>query len=421
MASQTVPPPRNAGDSSDDDYLSDDQDPALITPRQDPAIKAFERIVTDAAEGRLKLSKFEQRSEFRKKYSQYFEARIDPERQTFFHYIANKLAHKGLALLLMNECRHQLEMVDQSGKTPLYTAILRNNVKVFNVILEGPKKSEGEKKSSDDMLKVRCEYGRNGIHAALLAPGIDERDVIALIERASEETLCMQDDDGLTPLHLAVEYNRCSESQLRIIRELISRGDKALDKFTKNPADLSVYEYHEYTRAKAQKRSRTALGAGRDWEATSNGAHGVRTDSGQAVERAARTHSHNLTADGLNVERESHGSLRNGVKPRSLGQSRLTNFNQDAESAFETTSSEQHHSEAASRHLTESETVKNEWADKIRREIKLLYLRTTFRSPDRPYPRDQGQAQRFIHGANIEGTECAENPSLRRKSHRDSS
>jgi len=422
MAPKPAPPTpqKNASDNSDDDdYLSDDDaDPALITPRQDPAIKAFERIVTDAAEGRLKLSKSEQRNEFRKKYSQYFEARVDPERQTFFHYIANRLAHKGLALLLMNDCWHQLEMVDQSGNTPLYTAILRNNVRVFNVILEGSKKLEGEKKKPDDMLKVKCEHGRNSIHAALLAPGMDEKDVIELIKRASEETLCMQDDDGLTPLHLAVSYNRCSESQLRIIRELISRGDKALDKFTKNPADLSVYEYHEYTRERALKRSRTTP--------TTDKAHGARIDSGksvkelgqvgQAVEQTAQTHSDSQTADGSIFDRGSHGSVRNGVKPLTIW--RVTDDSQGVESAPVAAPSEQHRSEAPSGRLTESETIKNEWADKIGREIKLLYLRTTFR---RPYPRDQSQALRFIHGANIEGTEYAENRSPHQNSRRNSS
>jgi hypothetical protein len=74
---------------------------------------------------------------------------------------------------------------------------------------------------------------------------------------ATEDTLCARDNRGCTPLHLAVEYERCTtDSQFDIVKALIENGDSALEKFTTVPNHYSAYQYHEYTRGKAQ-RSRT--------------------------------------------------------------------------------------------------------------------------------------------------------------------
>ncbi len=71
---------------------------------------------------------------------------------------------------------------------------------------------------------------------------------IKLIEKASEATLCATDQDGLTPLHLAVDYQRASEMQFNIVQALIAHGDAALDQYTLQSNEVSVYEYHQSTR-----------------------------------------------------------------------------------------------------------------------------------------------------------------------------
>ncbi len=64
--------------------------------------------------------------------------------------------------------------------------------------------------------------------------------MLRLIDKASETTLCAKDrDSNRTPLHLAVEYARCKPAQLDIVRKLIAKGGRALDKVTK-PEGLSV-------------------------------------------------------------------------------------------------------------------------------------------------------------------------------------
>ncbi|KAL1988643.1 hypothetical protein VTN96DRAFT_8343 [Rasamsonia emersonii] len=74
-----------------------------------------------------------------------------------------------------------------------------------------------------------------------------------LIKKAGENTLCAKDDEGNTPLHLAVKYERCTDKQLKIVEELVERCDRAMDIRTDEPHFLSPYRYHEHTRSEALK------------------------------------------------------------------------------------------------------------------------------------------------------------------------
>lgn len=69
-----------------------------------------------------------------------------------------------------------------------------------------------------------------------------------LIEKMTEETLGARDLRGFTPLHYAVEYERCTDSQLHVVKALIQHGNSALDMLSNKPDNYSVYGYHESTR-----------------------------------------------------------------------------------------------------------------------------------------------------------------------------
>lgn len=429
MVTQAVPPQLDPDDNNSDGEYEDTAAQArvtLLTQQQDPAEEAFNSIVQDAAENKLTLSKANHRDDFRKKYSRYFNARIQPENLTLFHFVATRIGHIPLTIFLIKNCSDQLKLVNNSGNTPFYTAVRMNNPIVFTTILE-------KHPNPDDLLKVTCDHGRNSIHAAIITNSIKEEHVLKLINKASEGTLCMQDHDGLTPLHLAVQYSRCSESQVRIVRELISRGDKALDKFSKNPPNLSVYEYHKYTREEAQQQLRTSLGANAGHEATDIGTPITRTDPTKTMQevvlianqkdgQTARELLDNQTIKGHSLDRNrmflSDGPISNGVEHGSSEQHRDNIHGQDVVPALATAMNKQKHNKAASRHLPERDVAKEKWANKILQEIKLQYLRSTFPSIRRPHPRDQSQALRFIHGANIEGTDCSARPGLDQRTHR---
>ena len=85
---------------------------------------------------------------------------------------------------------------------------------------------------------------------------MDPAFTIKLIERAAEESLTAQDVKGLTPLHLAVEYERCVPPRFGILQALLKYGNKALDQQTREPDSYSVYEYHFASRRKYAEKTR---------------------------------------------------------------------------------------------------------------------------------------------------------------------
>ncbi|KAI1124133.1 hypothetical protein F5Y10DRAFT_280401 [Nemania abortiva] len=307
---------------SDDDY-NDSPTKAFIAPllpQEDPAKEAFDRIIKDAENDMLILKTKANREEFSNKYRKHFNARIQPENQTLFHVVANRVGHTHLTYYLVRHHSQLLQIRDDSGKTPLYITIVRKNFNALGAILD---------KYSDDLdnlLAVACDHGRNSIHAAIFH-NLDEAYTLRLIEKASEETLCMQDQDGLTPLHLAVQYSRCSESQLRIVRALIARGDRALDEFSTTPADLSVYRYHQYTRDKAEADLRASLEAVAGRKATGNSTTANRSskmpepdhlrgrDDERATGRPPNNHETNAHDIGLPQTGVSDEILSNGAEP----------------------------------------------------------------------------------------------------------
>ncbi|KAF4633297.1 hypothetical protein G7Y89_g4816 [Cudoniella acicularis] len=96
-------------------------------------------------------------------------------------------------------------------------------------------------------LIIACYHSENCLHVAIrrnVAPKL----ALFLIERAGEETLCAKDDKGNTPLHLAVDYERCTDGQLEVVKALVSRCDKAMDERTNAPNLFSPYLYYKHTR-----------------------------------------------------------------------------------------------------------------------------------------------------------------------------
>ncbi|KAJ4111451.1 hypothetical protein NW768_011804 [Fusarium equiseti] len=101
---------------------------------------------------------------------------------------------------------------------------------------------------------------RNCIHVALKST-LPTDVIIKLIEAASEETLCKQDRDELTPLHYAVDYERCTKDRLPVVEALIKRSDKAFDIKSEKPGLRSVFLYHINSRKnykEPKKRSNPA-------------------------------------------------------------------------------------------------------------------------------------------------------------------
>jgi ankyrin repeat protein len=239
-------------EDSDTDYKDDDSldEPAPFLAK-DPVQVAFDEIIDNARKERLNLGRKENRKEFMDRYGDLLLGKTQADNQTLLHVIANTLGHKSLTRCIVKMDPSLLKHKDDSGKTPLHIAIAKKNFNFLDVI-------DGQIKDLDPLLRLRGEMSRNCIHMAIYY-GLGESYALNLIERASEETLSAVDQCGMTPLHLAVEYERSSSPQVNIVMALLRHGDEALDQFTSTPKDLSVYEYHVHTRAQAARKLASSL------------------------------------------------------------------------------------------------------------------------------------------------------------------
>jgi len=426
------------GDDSDEDYQDDD---AVVAPEpflpKDNVQATFDEIIAKARNGELNLGRKESRQEFFGTYGNTLFRKTQTYQQTLLHMIADTLGHKSLTRCIVKRDKTLLEEKDDSGKTALHIAIVKKNVDFIDVVLK-------EVPTLDTILQMTCEHMRNCIHISIYH-SLKKEFTVRLIKAASEKTLCAVDQDGLTPLHLAVEYPRCSETQLTIVKTLIEYGDGALDVFTKNPKGLSVYEYHYYTRAQAAKKLAESLGA-REVATKST------EDARKAALQGPKTNTKKIESEGMSHygNDEGTGSMqkpairpekgpkgptapsfvngRRGSNIASLSVNIMSDHPASATSdegmspvvgsrlAAESTGFEpqklerrttahvpktSRRDEESARKLQEDEKRRAEYADKISKEFKLHYLRSTFGRSSKLSPRDQLKATRFLHGSNI--------------------
>ena len=142
-----------------------------------------------------------------------------------------------------------LDELDVNRHGALLVAITRKTLKFLEAVLDS-KISEPHLKKLLGLANFNRE---NCIHSAI-SKGLDPKLSIRFVEMPSKETLAAQDGAGLTPLHYAVDYTRCTDSQLGIFMALVKYGDKAFDRFTGEPDLFSVYRYHLDTRQKYEKK-----------------------------------------------------------------------------------------------------------------------------------------------------------------------
>lgn len=147
--------------------------------------------------------------------------------------------HPWLVKYLVDQHPALLQEPDKGNETALFVAITKNNVEFVKVVLESS--------VPDYILRPAIESAGvpsgNCIHKAILN-NFDASTTIGLIKRASSKALSSKDQTGLTPLHYAVDYARCTASRLGVVRTLIQYSDAAFDQMTGRPNHFSVYQYH---------------------------------------------------------------------------------------------------------------------------------------------------------------------------------
>ncbi|KAG9237404.1 hypothetical protein BJ875DRAFT_453856 [Amylocarpus encephaloides] len=259
-------PTGDDSDSFEEDEKDEEEDDDDLRPPQDPVKVAFDEILEQIKNKELKLGRSEERKKFFHRYEKYLEERIG-EKKNLLHVLAYyegsaNISMKSLVTQLCKkypkEYARLLVAKDDTGSenNPLYAAITRKNFRLVAYLCENKEGSQTVTTAIETALAMSCgERGENCLHAAIRSK-MPAQTAISLIRLTNDETLKAQDSKGFTPLHYAVEYERCTDSQFDVVKTLIECGDSALDKLGNKPDYFSVYRYHENTHERAFKTTK---------------------------------------------------------------------------------------------------------------------------------------------------------------------
>ena len=267
-----------------DSEESDEEEDAF----EDIVKVTFTEIRDRLKKRQLVLDNDEAEREFEKKYGEWLSKQTTDEPQTLLHMIVEDASddvidqYERLVEFLFERHPELFDQQNSAQHTPLYMAVQKKRSKLVKFICD---KLPSEKVKR--LLARPCLNGENCVHLAIRVKSSFAR---TLVRHAGADALCMQDGSGKTPLHLAVEYERCTDSQPKVVKELIKRGVEALDKETQD--GLSPYRLHEQTRREeldkrraAQDKERDApRGKGNEFPSTATNVHAREKDG--AAERS---------------------------------------------------------------------------------------------------------------------------------------
>ncbi|KGO44383.1 Peptidase S8/S53, subtilisin/kexin/sedolisin [Penicillium expansum] len=183
-------------------------------------------------------------------------AKDDLPRESHLRPLVDYLV-KGLGELLY-------EKDENAGLTALHYAISRKNRIIVRLICQ----------ASDDidrMLEIPSRnMSKNCIHMAIDKADDKRSTTMArmLVGLASEETLSAKTDDGNTPLHLAIAYNRCTGNRLALVQDIVNRCDSYIISKTDggdfNNAGQSPYRLLQEQKSKEEERQKNKGGREED-------------------------------------------------------------------------------------------------------------------------------------------------------------
>jgi hypothetical protein len=238
-----------AGYEEEDDEEDNEEDNEEVSVK-----KRFEEIKYNLQNDKINLRDADELKKFavhNKDYLGKTTAAADDDHNTLLHLLIDDAKdrvfdkYQPLVKLLIDSYPELLEIKDNSDRTSLYISISKKRDKLVRFMCDAHPNISA-------ILSISCLRTDYCLHVAI-KKNVKPDLTVFLIEHAGEEALCTQDDMGKTPLHLAVEYERCTDAQLQIVKALIRQCDKAMYKCTKEPNCFSPYRYHEYTRAEAKK------------------------------------------------------------------------------------------------------------------------------------------------------------------------
>lgn len=223
----------------------------------DTVEKQFENYLQEA----IKVpSTFPDRKKFEAARSKELSQTTRNEHRNFLHFLAcaqhslRKPLH-WLVQLAVYGHPQDMGVLDISNQTPLSAAIAVHNEVFVDGCMKAFKKKPSEIKAALEAAECVGQDDDQGVETCLhlaiknnLKPDL----IKGIIENVSEKTFCVKDRRGCTPLHLAVDYERCSPSQVNIVSHLLrfSPPNALTAKMKKDSMgpSRSAYQHHEITR-----------------------------------------------------------------------------------------------------------------------------------------------------------------------------
>jgi hypothetical protein len=245
-------------DEDEDEYGEEDEEQIRKNAR-----KKFDKIISDLKEGRLVLDDKAKVQAFITSHGHHLLGkRSNHKDQNLLHMLADtgkdelpsrKIKYLVEALITTQWATREhidlLAQTDTDGKTPLHCAIGLKHHKLAKIMVD----------FHPDIDRIIGTQSKrtNCLHLALgkrTSTSGDEL-IMSLIEKSSAKTLCDEDDDGLTPLHLAVDYARCDDGELSIVKAIVKKCPATMDTTYKHKEKglLSPYRYHELRHLEEEK------------------------------------------------------------------------------------------------------------------------------------------------------------------------
>jgi hypothetical protein len=255
---------KSSSESESDDEDEDEEEEEDEEVARKNARRKFDRIISDLKDGKLVLDDRNKVHEFIavRAQSDHLGKRSNHKGQNLLHMLADtgkdelpsrKIKYLVEALVTARwaagEAGDLLAQQDTDGKTPLHCAIDLKHHRLAKIMVD----------SHPDIDRIiRTESKRtNCLHLALRNRTSTSGDelIMSLIEKSSAATLVATDDNGLTPLHLAVDYARCDDGELAIVKAIVKKCPSTMDTTYehKERGLLSPYRYHELRHCEEEK------------------------------------------------------------------------------------------------------------------------------------------------------------------------
>lgn len=250
----------------DDEYQSDSDEKEEDEIDRAKVAEIHEKILEEVDSGSITLATDGERHAFFESYGRYYKE-INTDQSTLLHGLMgdmkrddNVIFQRRIPLIdLIFEYDSQAPNVrDDRGETPLFIAVYKQLYTAVRYMCE---KSEVavkslwiQNKNHDTCLHIAIQKEMELDFINYLIERIKPEELLKQGERMNPNELLKLGNKINTPLHLAVEWEKCKPSQINLVQRLVEWEPKQLG--MKNGEGLSPFQHHLMTRRRSDPNKR---------------------------------------------------------------------------------------------------------------------------------------------------------------------